>query len=91
MEFLLPVGPHVWVIWVAIAVLAVRGLQEGLQPEREVERYRHYGANVQAILDRFDRATSVAKKIDIMLEMERLSFDEFRNFLRSGHEARFMI
>jgi hypothetical protein len=82
---------HVWVIWVAIAALAFRTLQEGLQPEREIERYRHYRANVRAIRDRFDQASSPAEKFELMQEMERLSFDEFVNFLRSNDEARFII
>jgi hypothetical protein len=82
---------HIVVIWVAIAALAVRALQEGLQPEREIERYRHYRAGVRAVRDRFDQASSPAEKLEVMLEMERLSFDEFRNFLRSNNEARFVI
>jgi hypothetical protein len=82
---------HVWVIWIAIVVLGVRALQEGLQPEREIERYRHYRAGVRAVRDRFDEARSPTEKLEVMLEMERLSFDEFRNFLRSNNEARFVM
>jgi len=82
---------HIVVIWVAIAALAIRALQEGLQPEREIERYRHYRAGVRAVRDRFDDARSPTEKLEVMLEMERLSFDEFRNFLRSSNEARFVI
>jgi hypothetical protein len=82
---------HVWVIWIAILVLGLRALQEGLRPGREVERYRHYRAGVRAVRDRFDQAQSIAEKLEIMQEMERLSFDEFRNFLRSCNEARFII
>lgn len=82
---------HVGVIWVAIAALAVRALQEGLQPEREIERYRHYRASIRAIRDRFDQASSPAEKLEVMQELERLSFDEFVNFLRSNDEARFVI
>jgi hypothetical protein len=82
---------HIIVIWVAIAALAVRALQEGRQPEREIKRYRHYRAGVRAVRDRFDEASSPAEKLEVMLEMERLAFDEFRNFLRSSNEARFVI
>jgi hypothetical protein len=85
------INVHTIVIWIAIAALAVRALQEGLQPEREIERYRHYRAGVRAVRDRFDEARSPAEKLEVMLEMERLSFDEFRNFLRSSNEARFVI
>jgi hypothetical protein len=82
---------HVWVIWIAIVALATRALQEGLQPEREIERYRHYRASIRAIRDRFDQAISPAAKYETMVEMERLSYDEFRNFLLSSNEARFVI
>jgi hypothetical protein len=82
---------HVWVIWIAIVVFGLRALQEGLQPEREIERYRHYRAGVRAVRDRFDQAQSLAEKLEAMQEMERLSFDEFRNFLRSTDEARFVL
>jgi hypothetical protein len=81
----------VLVICIAILALAVRALQEGLQPEREIERYRNYRAAVRAIRDRFDQATSCAAKIEVMREMERLSFDEARTFLRSAHEAQFIL
>jgi hypothetical protein len=85
------ISVHVWVIWIAIIVLGLRALQEGLQPGREIERYRAYRAGVRAVRDRFDAAQSAAEKFEIMAEMERLSFDEYRNFLRSNDEARFVI
>jgi hypothetical protein len=88
---LLGLDIHVWVIWIAILVLGLRALQEGLQPEREIERYRHYRTGLRAVRDRFDKAQSTVEKFEIMQEMERLSFDEFRNFLRSSNEARFII
>ena len=49
--------------------IGVRALEEGLQPEREIERYRHYAAAVRAIRDRFDAAKSPAQKFEIMREM----------------------
>jgi hypothetical protein len=44
-----------------------------------------------AISKRFDEAASPAGKLQVMVEMERLSFDEFRNFLCSNNEARFVV
>jgi len=85
------INVHIIVIWIAILALGFRALQEGLQPGREIERYRHYRAGVRAVRDRFVTATSVAEKLEVMQEMERLSFDEYRNFLRSNNEARFII
>jgi hypothetical protein len=82
---------HIVVIWTAIVALGFRALQEGLQPEREIERYQHYRAGVRAVRDRFDISVSPAEKLEVMQEMERLVFDELRNFLRSNHDARFII
>lgn len=79
------------IIWIAIAALAVRAIQEGLQPEREVERYQQYRSSVSFILERFDGAASPLEKLDIMREMERLVFDEMRNFLITGNRSRFLL
>jgi hypothetical protein len=86
-------GPalHVAILWLAIVALAIRALEEGLQPEREIERYRHYAAGVKAIRDRFNDATSPAQTLEIMMDMERLSYDEMKIFLRSNNEARFVL
>jgi hypothetical protein len=79
------------VIWIAVAALGARALAEGLQPERETERYQQYGSAVHAILDRFDLAQTQAEKLRIMREMERLSYDEMRNFLLTNERAKFVL
>jgi hypothetical protein len=79
------------VIWVAIAALAARAIQDGLQPEREVERYQQYRSAVRFVLERFDLAESQKGKLRIMQEMERLVFDEMRNFLIAGNRTRFVM
>ena len=82
---------HVVVIWAAIITLAIRALEEGFQPGREIERYRHYRFAVAAIRDRFDEAVSPAQKLVVMADMERLSFDEMKDFLRTHLESRFVL
>lgn len=79
------------IIWIAIAALAARAVQDGLQPEREVERYQQYRSAVRFVLERFDRAASQHEKRQIMLEMERLVFDEMRNFLISANRSKFLM
>lgn len=79
------------IIWIAIAALAARAIEDGLQPEREVERYQQYGSAVRFVLERFDGAASQEEKLQIMQEMERLVFDEMRNFLISGDRTRFVL
>jgi hypothetical protein len=56
-------------IWLALLALALRAIEQGLQPEREIERYQQYRSALWAILDRFDLAPSQNEKIRIMWEM----------------------
>lgn len=78
-------------IMVAIATLAIRTLEEGLKPEREVERYRHYQFSVLAVRDRFCAASTPREKIQVMEEMERLVFDEMCDFMETHAHARFVM
>ena len=78
-------------IWIALVALAMRAVEEGLQPEREIERYQQYRSAVRAIRDRFDTATSQSERVRIMQEMERLAFDEMRNFLITSDRTRFVM
>src|SRR5262249_26780799 len=41
------------IIVIAVIALAVRAFQQGLQPERETERYQQYRSAVQNILEQF--------------------------------------
>jgi hypothetical protein len=82
---------NVVVIWIALAALATRAIEQGFQPEREAERYQQYRSSVRAILEQFDTAGSQDEKIRIMGEMERLAFDEMRNFLITNERARFVM
>ena len=82
---------HMIAIWSAILALAMRILEEGFQPKRELERYERYHAAVQSILERFEETNSRSVRYQVMVEMERLSFQEMCDFLRSGSEARFVM
>jgi hypothetical protein len=84
-------GAIVVIIWLALAALATRAIEQGLQPEREIERYQQYRSGVRAILERYDEATSQSAKIAIMREMERLAFDEMRNFLVTNERSSFVL
>jgi hypothetical protein len=79
------------IIWIALAALAIRAMEQGLQPDREFERYHHYRSAVRAVLDRFDRAESPADKIRVMEDMERLAFDELRDFLVTNDRSHFVL
>lgn len=79
------------IIWCALAALATRAVEQGLQPEREIERYQQYRSAVRAILERYDEATTQAAKVEVMRQMERLAFDEMRNFLITNDRSRFVM
>jgi hypothetical protein len=79
------------IVIIAVLSLAARAFEQGLQPEREIERYRRYRSNVQSILNRFDNATTQSQKISVMREMELLSFHEMRDFLLTNKNATFVM
>jgi hypothetical protein len=82
---------HLAALILGIFVLAIRALEEGLKPDREVERYVKYRSAIRAVRDRFDEAETAAEKLDAMKQMERLSFDEMCDFLRTHSHARFVM
>ena len=82
---------HLVIIWLAIGVLAVRTLEEGLQPGREVERYAAYRSSMSSLLSRFDKAADADERIGIMLEAERAVYQEMRGFLRTNNDARYVL
>jgi hypothetical protein len=85
------VAVNLCVTWIAFAALAVRSVEQGLQPEREIERYQQYRSGVRAVLQRFNQAKSQTEKLRVMREMERLTYDEMQNFLATNARARFVM
>ena len=81
----------VLIIWLALAALATRAIEQGLQREREIERYQQYRSAVRAILERYDEAPTQRSKLAIMRELERLAFDEMRNFLITNERSSFVM
>jgi hypothetical protein len=79
------------IIVIAVVALSTRAVQQGLQPEREIERYQQYRSAVQAILEEFDEADTPYRKIRVMRQMERVAFDELRNFVRTHDRSSFAV
>ena len=74
------------IIALAVVSLCAHAFAQGLQPEREVERYQQYGSSLNSILLDFDATDDPVEKIKIMWQMERTAFVEMRNFLITHHE-----
>jgi hypothetical protein len=49
------------------------------------------GLTPKAVRDRFDQAGTAVEKLQIMVEMERVLFDELRNFLIMSNRSRFLL
>jgi hypothetical protein len=87
--------PLVWleitVIWTALIALAVRALEDGLKPQREVERYEQYRANIKVACQRFDAAADMETRLEVMRAFEQVSLEEMHVFIRSHADARFLL
>jgi hypothetical protein len=79
------------IIVIAVVALSARAFQQGLQPEREIERYQQYRSAVQSILEQFDEADTPNQKVRVMRQMERVAFDEMRNFVRTHDRSSFAM
>jgi hypothetical protein len=75
----------------ALIALGARTLEEGLGLSREIERYEDYRASIFDTRERFDRAGNTDEKLRAMIDMERISFDEMRSFLRTARNASFVL
>jgi len=87
--------PRVWlevfVIWTALIALASRALEDGLQPQREVERYEQYRASILVARQRLAVAQDLPAKLEIMRSFERTSLEEMRIFMRTHAGSSFML
>ena len=66
-------------------------MEDGFQPQREIERYEQYRANVRVTEERFAAARTYAAKLEVMRAFERSSLEEMRVFLRTHAKARFLL
>jgi nitrate reductase gamma subunit len=82
---------HVLVIWTVIVALAARAFEEGLQPTRELERYQAYKARLERLLYHFNAASGIAQRVSVMMEVERLIYQDMRAFLKTNYAARFVL
>lgn len=86
---------HAWlesaVIWTALAALAARALEDGLQPQREVERYEQYRAGIKVAADRLETVDSLVGDLEVMRGFERTSLEEMWIFMRTHYRSRFML
>lgn len=78
-------------IWAALAVLALRVLEDGLRPRAEVGRLRLYRGEVEELSRKFKAATEPAAKLALMERLEELSYRELRDFLTLHDEASFVL
>lgn len=71
-------------------IVLLRVLNEGLQLSSEAERYTWYRAAVSSLKQRFERAPG-SERLEILRDMERLSYQEMRWFMISFKQAKFIM
>ena len=78
---------------VAIALVgaALRTVQEGLAPDKEIERYKDYRGRTSQLRDRFTRSSDIKERLHLMEELELASVEEMKGFLRTHHHASFIL
>ncbi|HEY7800447.1 MAG TPA: hypothetical protein VIA80_16895 [Hyphomonadaceae bacterium] len=82
---------HAAMVCLAVLILAVRTLEEGLQVHSDVSRYRIYDASLRRLADGFRGAETSSARQAILIELEETCYDEMVGFLRSHHEARILM
>jgi hypothetical protein len=78
-------------IVVAVIGAALRTLQAGFAPDKEIERYSDYRARTSQLWDRFRRTSDPKEKLRLMEEMEEAAVDEMKGFLRTHYNANFVL
>lgn len=81
----------VFAILTAFVALSIRTLEEGFQSESEVVRMSQYRFALTRVAARFAEAKTAAQKLAQMEALERASYDEMVQFLRSNSKAEFVM
>jgi hypothetical protein len=78
---------------IAIAIIgaALRTVEGGFAPEKEMERYEDYRSRTTQLRDRFVAATDLKERLYLMEELELATVDEMKSFLRTHHNATFVM
>ncbi len=79
------------IVWAALIALALRATEDGLKPQREVERYEQYRVGIEVATERFLRSDDLHTRVEVMRSFERVSTQEMRTFLRTHATARYLL
>jgi hypothetical protein len=82
---------HALAVGSAILALAGRTLEEGLQPQREVDRLESYLARLEMAEQQFKNTKSIDVKIAAMRAIEEASVAEMISFLKASQESKFVM
>ncbi|MEQ1839244.1 MAG: hypothetical protein ABL994_02445 [Verrucomicrobiales bacterium] len=82
---------HVVVVLFALLAVAIKTLKEGFAIDQELDRFEEYRVTIVGLRATFDQAKTPEDKVRVMMEMEKAAFEELRRFLRSNHEAKFVL
>lgn len=71
-------------------IISLRACNDGLQLGEESERLEWYAAAIDSVSDRFHEADNDGK-VDLLAELENLSYQELRRFIASFMKSRFVV
>jgi hypothetical protein len=72
-------------------VLALRALESGLQLAADTDRYSWYLASTKSLIDRYKQRLGADDRIELLRQMEHLSYQELRRFTISSLASRYLI
>lgn len=76
----------------ALLGLMAKAFEEGLQTQRETERYEDYHGDCERAEYQFHAAgANVAAKYAALLDLERAAYEEMKGFIRTNYDARFLL
>lgn len=83
---------ELWLLEFALVGLMLKAFEEGLQTQREAERYEEYLAKCERAKELFTaQGASVADKYAALLDLESAAYEEMKGFIRTNYDARFLL
>jgi len=82
---------NVLAVILALAALGFRAVEDGLRPSEHLGRITGYLAEVRSIGEAFGDAETSARQRDLMIALEKASYNEMVDFLQAGNRSRYVM
>lgn len=88
---LFPIAAGVLAVLSLLSSVCIKAVEEGLQPEREIQRTVDYQRRVEAVEKTFATSGDVGERLRAAIHLEETSFLEMVDFLYTNARARFVV